>query len=1363
MVAYSKELLPDDQQSIVLHAFDWKIKQGLQDQIHCWGLGRNNESMLIRYEDFPTFCWIELPEKVNGRDYRWDALQAEKFINQLSRSLDYRDAGHAPYEHSFGRMKKLRGFRKGRLYPVVRVCFRNADAQRHCGNILKKPYKFDYQDMKFEMHETKVDIVNKLLTARDVEYSGWHQVVARLAEPDEKISDTKNEYIASWTSLHPIPEEICEQWTTEPGILSIDIECYSNKHRAMPNERDALHVTYMISAIYQRYQQPHTRKRYGIVWGDCNDIPEDKLSNCTIRRVNDIIEMVNGVPVTISGEIMLVRELANITKETDPDIFTGYNIIGFDYRYLDYRIRNAFHQWPNLGRLYKNETHVYHKTWKSAAFGNQTNALLNTDGRISVDLMKIIKRDYKLPKYDLNTVSNKFLGKSKNDVSAPEMFVIYEQLRKAVTRSADIYRQYQNDNSLASKPGWIKKYQKAQNLLNAAKEKTTRVMEYCIQDSELVLDLFDTLNTWIGLVQLSSINRVTIEELFTRGQQIRCYSQLYYAASREGFILDDIDLVFGTFAGGMVHEPEPGLHDNVICLDFASLYPSIIMALNLCWSTLVPEDMNDEVSDSDCHVEEYSQWEPMNGFKNNKLGEDDDLDVHLAGGLDNDDALTLNGNKIKTNKKGEKLVQRHYRHRFIDKKIQRGVLPTIVDKLVTRRRAVNGKIPGAKEEVKCLEKNNFIQQVIKNILENPSWKPGTIEEHEQHIKQLVNDQAAPSMITAAKRALAACELLNTKRTSEIYKKHQADLKDDNVKPRDKPSTHVVNLAALEQDVAQWYSSGDLPALTKIYQNLDAVKEQRNADIRRLKTACVVYNQRQLSLKISANSMFGFTGVQNGGKYPCPEVASTITNYGQRLFHLAAAHIRNVHNGKQVYGDTDSVMFQLPDKIKNSKDCNYWGIRLSQEISGIKEGEKDNGVLPGEKDMDGLLWENGRPPKVYPEGRPGLFPPPLAMEFEKAMRLLCIKKKKYAAYLIAKDGSFKLEDILDSEGNVIGSRKAMMTKGIVLARRDNCKLVRTVYEKILPIVLDMGSLADAMDILIDYVQLLYNQQIPLSELAIIKELGSNYKKESNCMNVFSRNLHEKGVRVAPGDRLDFVVVAGDQPLLGDKMRLLDQLNVDPEPIDVDYYMEHALMNPINQLISIGFKDTLDKIGDFPSILKPRARKKVNLTQPVKFLNIVQQFPQISGKTLAEIRHIIRYNVDHCDELMEHNKNQQAAIPAPAVPKFEFIQQSTVVKPSTSPSYTHLPGNIPAPQFTFQQPVSPVQQQVPQFGFQQPYYQQAPQFSFQQPVYQQAPQFSFQQPVYQQAPQFNFQQAYYQQAPQFSFNQAPSDINVPYLIY
>ena len=48
----------------------------------------------------------------------------------------------------------------------------------------------------------------------------------------------------------------------------------------------------------------------------------------------------------------------------------------------------------------------------------------------------------------------------------------------------------------------------------------------------------------------------------------------------------------GKYEGAVVIEPTRGYYtDPVATLDFASLYPSIMMAHNLCYSTLIPNHL----------------------------------------------------------------------------------------------------------------------------------------------------------------------------------------------------------------------------------------------------------------------------------------------------------------------------------------------------------------------------------------------------------------------------------------------------------------------------------------------------------------------------------------------------------------------------------------------------------------------------------------------------------------------------------------------------------------------------------------------------------------------------------------------------
>lgn len=72
--------------------------------------------------------------------------------------------------------------------------------------------------------------------------------------------------------------------------------------------------------------------------------------------------------------------------------------------------------------------------------------------------------------------------------------------------------------------------------------------------------------------------------------------------------------------------------------------------------------------------------------------------------------------------------------------------------------------------------------------------------------------------------------------------------------------------------------------------------------------------RQLALKISANSVYGFTGAQVG-QLPCLAISGSVTAFGRQMIELTKKTVEEVYckaNGYKfdadvIYGDTDSVM------------------------------------------------------------------------------------------------------------------------------------------------------------------------------------------------------------------------------------------------------------------------------------------------------------------------------------------------------------------------------------------------------------------------------------------------------------------------
>lgn len=237
--------------------------------------------------------------------------------------------------------------------------------------------------------------------------------------------------------------------------------------------------------------------------------------------------------------------------QADADIITGYNIVNFDLPYLLDRARVLeLLDFPYLGRTKNAVTTMTDSTFSSKAIGIRESKDIAIDGRIQFDLLGIMRKDYKLRSYTLNSVCATFLQSQKEDVH----YSIITQLQ------------------------------------NGDDDTRRRLAVYCIKDALLPLLLIDKLMLIVNYVEMARVTGVPIMYLLTRGQQIKVVSQLYRKARQYHLVIPTSDVVHNDdkYEGAIVIEPMKGYYTTPIAtLDFASLYPSIMMAHNLCYSTLL--------------------------------------------------------------------------------------------------------------------------------------------------------------------------------------------------------------------------------------------------------------------------------------------------------------------------------------------------------------------------------------------------------------------------------------------------------------------------------------------------------------------------------------------------------------------------------------------------------------------------------------------------------------------------------------------------------------------------------------------------------------------------------------------------------
>jgi DNA polymerase elongation subunit (family B) len=277
--------------------------------------------------------------------------------------------------------------------------------------------------------------------------------------------------------------------------------------------------------------------------------------------------------------------------------------------------------------------HVYNNGWSSSAFSSQNFYYLDLKGRVHLDLLIYVKREYKLASYKLGIVASHFLSTTKDPFKIRHIRESYISGKKNHPRPSA-----------------------AIGLIGS----------YCVKDSLLVIQLLKHLKLWESSASMASICQTSLIDLFTHGQTFKVFSQVYkfclsnrIVVENNSYYTDPDAIVEGAF----VLQPLAGLYENVVSFDFASLYPSIIISHNIDFGTLVADD-NKDITDEQCNIIE---WEEHYGCicegakPSKKMG---------------------TGKKI--------IVCKKHRYRWL--KEPKGVLPTIIENLIKARKDVRARM-----------------------------------------------------------------------------------------------------------------------------------------------------------------------------------------------------------------------------------------------------------------------------------------------------------------------------------------------------------------------------------------------------------------------------------------------------------------------------------------------------------------------------------------------------------------------------------------------------------------------------------------------------------------------------------------------
>lgn len=641
-------------QIIEWHQQDEKDEKEEEEQevytIRTFGVTQEGVSVTCKIRNFTPFYYIKVSNNFNKNkkdlfiDYIKTSWQLSKAkVNGESVSLS---ECLLSTECKIIEKKDLYGYKANKQYRFLRLTFNNYTAMNKSKYLFKNPIQIrgiSNEPVKYKLYESNIEPFMRFCHIKDIRMAGWIKLPKEKYTIDDDMSTTQMNVsinykdVISLSDKKAIANFLQASWDIE--TYSID-GTFPDPNKKVNNEFP--NVIYQIGTTFKYYNEKNTLIKHLLTLKKCAKIDDSSI----------IIE-------ECKTEKDLIKRWIDLISEMDPDIMYTYNGDTFDCMYifersklynLDSYLKTKLSRHSDIPMIVKKEK------FSSSAYGDSDFIRFYIPGRLNYDLLIHYKRGMKkYSSYKLDYIANSILGKGKNEVTAKDIFKYYEEgkpeqirtiaeyciidtelLQQLVDKQLILITIIQLANVTFVPIGYLTTRGQTIKVFSQLLRKA-RQMNYLVPHTNFNEDAYPlTIRSKDehGLEQEDVGNYIKV----SCGRNKNSYGKLIEINGKISEIIDDHtfiilssieleddetftskysykndinkqinllcksdDLIDTSFSGATVLTATPGYFaQNISVLDFASLYPTIMISRNLCYSTFIrdtsyiPKDLPDE-------------------------------------------------------------------------------------------------------------------------------------------------------------------------------------------------------------------------------------------------------------------------------------------------------------------------------------------------------------------------------------------------------------------------------------------------------------------------------------------------------------------------------------------------------------------------------------------------------------------------------------------------------------------------------------------------------------------------------------------------------------------------------------------------